>query len=169
MRGDLGGDDEAGVPRGSDFFLTPTMELCDYILPRAATWRARSLWSLSVPPTCRVRQKAIEPEYDTRDEREITYEIIKRMACDSDGMDTIEKQNDFRVRSLGMTFEEFKKKSYVSNPSATRNTRRGFSHAFGKSGALFFDPGEVRVRSAPLLPGEPETPVSAPELAEISL
>ena len=153
---------------GSDFFLTPTMELCDYILPPCSYLAREEL----VEPFCTpnlvgVRQKAIEPEYDTRDEREITYEIIKRMGLRFPmEWDTIEKQNDFRVRSLGMTFEEFKKKSYVLEP---------FRYKKYEAGGFHTPSGKVELYSSilekfgydplPFYQESPETPVSAPELA----
>jgi anaerobic selenocysteine-containing dehydrogenase len=153
---------------GSDFFLTPTMELCDMILP-PCSYLARDevVQGYHATNFFGARQKAIERDFDTRDEREMTYEIIKRMglAFPAD-WDTIEEQNEMRVRGMGMTFEELKHKRYFLGPVRYKKyEEQGFRTPSGKvelSSSILekfgYDP-------LPHYRENPETPISAPEIA----
>jgi len=154
---------------GSDFFMTPTMELCDILLP-PCSYLARDE---AVEFLCNVnivgaRQKVIEPEFDTRDEREITYEIIKRMGLTFPASwDTIEKQNDMRVAGMGLTFEEFKKKRYVTEPVRYKKYKQtGFDTPSGKVELYSSILERFGYDPLPYYQENPETPVSAPELAK---
>ncbi len=153
---------------GSDFFMTPTMELCDLILP-PCSYLARDE---VVEPMCTcnligARQKAIEPEFDTRDEREITYEVIKRMGLKFPAeWDTIEKQNDVRVKGMGITFEDLKKKSYILEPIRYKKYEaKGFATPSGKVELYSSIFEKFAYDPLPYYRENPETPVSAPELA----
>ncbi|MBE0558255.1 MAG: molybdopterin-dependent oxidoreductase, partial [Proteobacteria bacterium] len=120
---------------GSDFFLTPTMELCDIILPPCSYLaREEVVQGYHTTNFFGARQKVIGNDFDTRDEREMTYEIIKRMglAFPAD-WDTIEKQNEMRVRDMGMTFAELKRTWYFLGPIRYKKyEERGFRTPSGK-------------------------------------
>lgn len=152
---------------GSDFFMTPTMELCDIILP-PCSYLARDE---VCEPLCTgnligARQKAIEPEFETRDEREITYEVIKRMGLKFPAeWDTIERQNDMRVKGMGITFEEFKKKGYMTEPIRYRKYEgKGFDTPSGKVELYSSILEKFGYDPLPYYQENPETPISAPEL-----
>jgi thiosulfate reductase/polysulfide reductase chain A len=154
---------------GSDFFMTPTMELCDTILP-PCSYLARDE---VCEPLCTgnligARQKAIEPEFDTRDEREITYEVIRRMGLRFPAeWDTVEKQNDMRVNGMGITFDEFKKKGYMVEPIRYRKyEEKGFDTPSGKVELYSSILEKFGYDPLPYYQENPETPVSTPELAQ---
>ncbi len=153
---------------GSDFFMTPTMELCDYILPPCSFLaREEVLEPLCTCNFIGARQKAIEPEFDTRDEREITYQIIRRMGLKFPAdWDTIEKQNDMRVRGMGITFEDFKKKGYIIEPIRYKKyEEKRFNTPSGKVELYSSILEKFGYDPLPYFQENPETPISAPELA----
>jgi len=154
---------------GSDFFMTPTMELCDFILPPCGYLAREEV--LEPFCTCNfigARRKAIEPEFDTRDEREITYEVIKRMGLTfPTDWDSIEKQNDMRVKGMGITFEEFKKKGYIIEPIRYKKyEEKGFNTPSGKVELYSSMMKRFGYDPLPYYQESPETPISAPELAQ---
>lgn len=153
---------------GSDFFLTPTMELCDLILPPCSYLaREEVVQGYHATNFVGARQKAIEKDFDTRDEREMTYEIIRRMGLAFPAAwDTVEKQNEMRVRGMGMTFAELKRKGYFIGPVRYRKyERQGFRTPSGKielSSSILETLGHDPL---PHYLENPETPLSAPEVA----
>jgi len=154
---------------GSDFFMTPTMELCDIILP-PCSYLARDE---ACEPICTsnvvgARQKVIEPEYDTRDERDITYEVIKKMGLKFPAdWDTIEKQNQMRVKGMGITFDEFKKKGYVIEPIRYKKyEQKGFDTPTGKVELYSSILERFGYDPLPYYQENPATPITAPDLSK---
>ncbi len=100
----------------ADFFMTPTAELADYVLP-ATTWLERDECCNQQYMNCiAARQKAVEPMYESRDDVQMVIDLTRRIPwANRDYMpwESAEEFNDFRVRKTGMTFREFKEKGYV--------------------------------------------------------
>ncbi len=99
-----------------DFFLTPTAECADVFLP-AATWPERNDVGGEYNQKCMcVRQAAIEPVGEAREDAEIVIELAKLMKkkgyiTDDDSFikwSSLEEFNDWRLKDTGMTFEELK-------------------------------------------------------------
>ncbi|MFC1995309.1 molybdopterin-dependent oxidoreductase [Chloroflexota bacterium] len=154
---------------GSDFFMTPTMELCDIILP-PCTYLEREETSDSYcsPNMISARQKVIEPVGECRNEKDIDLELIRRMGLKPPTQwQTAAEYNDYMVKGMGMTYEDFKKKGYIVEPIKYKKyEERGFRTPSGKVelySSIFekfgYDP-------LPFYQENPETPVSAPELAK---
>lgn len=153
---------------GSDFFLTPTLELCDVILPPCTYLeREEPADSRLYPNMIAARQKVIEPVGECRNEKEIDLEVIKRMGLKMPVQwKTPEEFNDYCVKGLGITYEDFKKIGYVSeNIQYKKYEKEGFKTPSGKVelySTIFekhgYDP-------LPFYKEESETPISAPELA----
>jgi len=61
----------------ADFFMTPTAEIADYVLP-ATTWLEREELCNVYMNCISTRQKAIEPLYECWDDLKIAIELIKR-------------------------------------------------------------------------------------------
>jgi len=161
----------------ADFFMTPTAELADIVLP-VATWLEKD--EICDYPSytnyVSVRQKAIEPVYECWDDLKITLEIIKRMGVEGYlQWKNVEEYNDYRLRPMGITFEDLKKKAYIIEPMKYRkyesgllrpNDKQGFNTPSGKIelySSLFekfgYDPLPSYV--------EPQiSPVSTPKLAK---
>jgi thiosulfate reductase/polysulfide reductase chain A len=152
----------------ADFFMTPTAELADYVLP-ATTWLERDECCDEQYMNCiAARQKAVEPLYETRDDVRMSIDLVKRIPwADRKYLpwDSVEEFNDFRVQGTGMTFQEFKKKGYVTIDLSYKqyegkrfNTPTGkveiYSTIFEKHG---YDPLPTYVEPR-------ESPFSTPEL-----
>ncbi len=154
----------------ADFFMTPTAELADYVLP-ATTWLERDECCDEQYMNCiAARQKAVDPLYESRDDVQMVIDLVQRIPWANRKYlpwNSVEEFNDFRVQGMGMTFEAFKKKGAVSVDLQYRqyekagfNTPTGkvelYSTIFEKHG---YDPLPVYVEP-------PQSPVSTPELLE---
>ena len=153
---------------GSDFFMTPTLELCDVILPPCSYLERDEVEDLFYLNFVGARQKVIEPMYETRDDRWMDFEIIKRMGLElPTEWKTIEELNDYRVKGMGITFEELKKKRYVMEPIRYKKYEEtGFNTPSGKVELYSSILEKFGYDPLPSYTENPETPVSAPELAK---
>jgi anaerobic selenocysteine-containing dehydrogenase len=152
----------------ADFFMTPTTELADYVLP-ATTWLERDECCDAQYMNCvAARQKALEPLYESRDDVQMAIDLVKRIPwADRKYLpwESVEEFNDFRVKGMGMTFEEFKEKGYVSvDPSYKQYEKKEFNTPTGKVeiySTIFerygYDPLPTYVEPR-------ESPLSTPEL-----
>ena len=155
---------------GADFFMTPTMELCDIILPPTMWLEKEGLEEFYCNSGHRnfiaARQKVIEPLGETMDDAMMDLEIIKRMGME---MPVAWKSPrdflDFQLEDMGLTFEDLKKRGYVEEPiEYKRYEKTGFDTPSGKvelRSSIFekhgYDP-------LPYYAENELTPVSAPEL-----
>ena len=153
-----------------DFFMTPTAETADYVLP-ATTWLEREECCDEQYMGCAVaRQKAIEPVGESRDDMEIIIDLVRRLPwADRQRLpwkSTIEF-NDWRVKGMGMTFDEFKRRGYVSvEPAYYQYKKDGFRTPTKKVeiySTLFEKYG---YEPLPIYVEPPESPFSTPELME---
>ena len=157
---------------GSDFFMTPTLELCDLILP-PTMWLekdglAEVFYNAGHKDFIAARQKVVEPLGETMDDARMDLEIIKRMGLQKPmGWEKPQDFFDYQLAGMGMTFEEFKKIGYIAGTvEYKRYEKRGFETPSGK----------VELRSSLLekhgydpLPYYLEnkfTPVSSPDLVK---
>ncbi|RLC68887.1 MAG: molybdopterin oxidoreductase [Chloroflexi bacterium] len=150
----------------ADFFMTPTAELADIVLP-AATWMERDeICDYSYTNFISVRQKVIEPVGECWDDLKIAIELMKRMGLARHlPFQSVEQWNDYKLRGMGMTFADLREKAYIIEPmryekykEAGFNTPSGkvelYSSLFERNG---YDP-------LPYYEENPETPVTSPEL-----
>jgi thiosulfate reductase/polysulfide reductase chain A len=93
-----------------ELFMTPTAEMSDIVLP-SATWLERDEVT-DIKGVIAPRVKAIEPVGECRNELEVVFDILKRMGVKFyiDGVESVEDYNNFRLKSLGITFEDLKKR-----------------------------------------------------------
>jgi thiosulfate reductase/polysulfide reductase chain A len=112
----------------SDFFMTPTAELADYVLP-ATTWLERDECCDEPYLNCAAaRQKAVEPPPECRDDVQIGIDLLQRLPwADHDAMPwkTSGEFHEFRVRGMNMTFEQFKDIGYVAPTPVPRKYQQG--------------------------------------------
>jgi anaerobic selenocysteine-containing dehydrogenase len=106
---------------GSDFFFTPTMELCDVILPPTMWLEKDSIEEVYGHNGHRnfisARQKVVEPLGETMDDAMMDLEIIKRMGLEIPGpWRSSQDFFDYQLEGMGMTFEDLKKTGYVEEP-----------------------------------------------------
>ncbi len=123
---------------GSDFFLTPTMELCDVILP-PTMWLEKDgisevFYNVGEKDFIAARQKVVEPQGETRDDAAIDLEVIKRMGYDiPHGWQTPQDFYDYQLAGTGITFEEFKEIGYIQGDVVyKRYETEGFDTPSGK-------------------------------------
>lgn len=120
----------------ADFFVTPTAELADYVLP-ATTWLERDECCNVQYNTCLcARQKAIEPYFECRDDTQIVIDLAKYLPWANKHFvpwNSVAEYNDFRVKGMGITFNELKDKEYMVAPKKYRKYEsNGFNTPSGK-------------------------------------
>jgi len=152
----------------ADFFMTPSAELADYVLP-VTTW-------LETDEPCDIpymnfiaaRQKVVEPLYEAWDNIKIVLELIKRIPWADRKLvpwNTATECYDWLCKGADFTFEELKEKGYVVEPLTYKKYEQDkfatpsgkvelFSSIFEQHG---YDP-------LPSYVEPPEGPVSTPEL-----
>jgi anaerobic selenocysteine-containing dehydrogenase len=155
---------------GSDFFLTPTMELCDVILP-PTMWLEKDgisevFYHIGEKDFIAARQKVVEPLGDTMDDSMMDLEIIRRMGMEvPHDWKTPQDFYDYQVEGMGITFDQFKEIGYIQGEIVyKRYESEGFDTPSGKvelwSSILEkhgYDPLPYYAENA-------VTPVSRPEL-----
>ena len=155
----------------ADFFMTPTAELADIVLP-ASTWLEKDdmgdFPNLMYTNYLAAGQKAVEPLYECWDDRKILIELGQRVHWTGSTKlpwNNTAEINDATVKSLGMTYRELAEKGYLMEPlQYQKYLQRGFRTPTGKVelySTIFkkhgYDP-------LPTFHEPPESPVSTPEL-----
>jgi anaerobic selenocysteine-containing dehydrogenase len=159
-----------------DLFMTPTaMAFADIVLP-AATYPERDGfhhgWSLSCMGTI---NKAIEPVGECKSDMEINLELGKRLNPEAWPWENVQEMFDSMLKPAGATFVELRDMGYMFGPFDYRKYEKGLLRADGKPG-FNTSTGKVELYSTvldkcgldplPYFEEPPESPVSAPELAE---
>ncbi|MEM2314797.1 MAG: molybdopterin-dependent oxidoreductase [Candidatus Bathyarchaeia archaeon] len=160
-----------------DFFMTPTAELADYVLPSATYLECDDICdAFCYMNFIAARQRVIEPLYECRDDNEVLFELLRRMQVELPfPASTYREFLDYRLSDLGLTFEEFKEIGYIASEFIEKKYEKGFLREDGEPG--FRTPtGKVELYSTILekygydpLPEyvePPESPYSAPDVAE---
>ena len=92
---------------GMDFFMTPSMELCDYVLP-AASWIERPhmmlYWGVTAFNAC--YEQPMPALYERKDDYYLWKELAKRVGLENEWPDTLEGMYDLMLRPSGKTLKE---------------------------------------------------------------
>jgi anaerobic selenocysteine-containing dehydrogenase len=159
----------------ADFFMTPTAELADIVLP-VATWMERSSVQAFYQVTyddIHLQQKAVEVDACWSDYR-IVNELARRLGFGELMLGSEEELSDMMLQPSGMTFEEFRKKGRYTVPYTYKKYEQtgfgtpGFQNLHA-SGKVELCPQKLKALGFDPLPKhkEPfESPVSTPELAK---
>ncbi len=152
----------------ADYFVTPTAELADYVLP-ATTWLERDeLCDDGYTDYIAARQKVVEPCGEAWDDLKIVMELIKRIPwADRERIpwDSPAQCYDWMVTGMGLTFDEFKERGYYVAPRAYRKyEREGFDTPSGKVELAASRFAQLGYDPLPVYTEPPESPVSRPEL-----
>jgi len=147
----------------ADFFLTPTAELADIVLP-AATWLeydgvANDFWHYSyrIP-----RQKVVQIG-ECRSDHQIINELGKRMG--QEWGNSTEEDLDNVLEASGLTWQQFKKMPYLKAEMEYRkHERAGFSTPTGKVELYSTTIEKLGYDPLPQYREIPEGPVSQSEL-----
>ncbi|MFC1864344.1 molybdopterin-dependent oxidoreductase [Chloroflexota bacterium] len=149
----------------SDFFLTPTAELADIILP-AATWLEMNYlgeyW-------CRhgyvfPRRKIVQIGECWQDHK-IFNELGKRLGQEKYWFDTVEAAFDYILEPAGITWEQIKANPYIRGKMEYRkHENKGFSTPTGKVELYSTTFEKWGYDPLPRYREIPESPVSKPEM-----
>jgi anaerobic selenocysteine-containing dehydrogenase len=161
-----------------DHFLTPTAEMADIVLP-AATFLEfddvhAALAEAEMSGYVLAFQKVVEPVGESKSDNEVFIELSKRLGYPY-GFDNHKQMLDWMLEPIGMTFDQFKEKGWVSTSQRRLKHELGLLRSDGKPG--FDTPsGKVELHSEtlegmglssmPVYNEPPESPVSSPELAK---
>jgi anaerobic selenocysteine-containing dehydrogenase len=152
----------------ADFFMTPTAELADYVLP-AATWLERDdLCDDGYTDYIAARQKAVEPLGEARHDLDIVIDLISRIPWADRARlpwKSAAECNDWMLAGMGLTFAELARQGFYQEPRRYKKYEQaGFDTASGKVEltasrftGLGYDPLPFYVEPS-------ESPLSTPEL-----
>ncbi|MDP2916447.1 MAG: molybdopterin-dependent oxidoreductase [Dehalococcoidia bacterium] len=161
-----------------DFFITPTGELADYVLP-PATWLEREdvVDAFGYYGYVCARPKSIEPVGECMDDDEIAFALLKKMGLKFPipGVDSNRAMMDFQLKDAGMDFDEFCKRRVLYGKITEKKYELGMLRSDGKPG--FNTPsGKVELYSErmkqlgqdplPLHKESFESPVTTPRIAQ---
>jgi len=149
----------------SDFFLTPTAELADLVLP-AATWLemdyVAEFWKRH--GYVLARQKVIQVG-ECKSDHEMLNELGNRMGQKEHWWPTIHGALNAILAPSGLTFEEFAKRSFLRGKMEYRKyLKKGFSTPTGKVGLYSTRMKEWGYDPLPQFREPPESPISRPDL-----
>ena len=150
-----------------DYWLTPSAELADYVLPAASGWERPFLagnygGEQAVP-------SSIPGEYDHKTDFEIFRELGIRLEQEKDWpWKDLEEVYDYWLEPVGMSFREFMDKGgYVSRPAEFKKYERmGFATPSGKAELYSTIFEKLGYDPLPKYEEAFETPISRPDLAK---
>jgi len=153
---------------GSDFIMTPMMELSDLVLPPCTYLARNDIEHLFYDGFIAARPKIIEPECETRDERTIDLEILRRMKLKfPDVFGTVENYLDYCIKDSGLTFKELCEKGIVYEEVRYKKYETaGFKTPSGKVELYSSIAEKYGYDPLPYYQENPETPVTMPEIAK---
>lgn len=155
----------------SDFFMTPTAELADIVLPAAFYPECDQLVEAFGHPSSTVTavRKVVEPQGECRDDREVAIEIAKRMGRDVRPWQTLEDYFNWMLQYQGITYAELLKK-----PNSTLTFPRGYERYKTSTPPFNTPSGKVELYSQifeamgvdplPVFAEPPESPGRTPDL-----
>ncbi len=149
----------------ADFFLTPTAELADIVLP-AATWLEMDyigdFWKRHghILP----RRKAISVG-ECRSDHEMLNDLGHRVGQEEYWWDTFEGGLDYILKPMGITWQDFKKMDFIrGDVKYQKYKEKGFSTPTGKFELYSTMLEKWGYDPLPQFREAPESPVSTPEL-----
>lgn len=157
----------------SDFFMTPTAELADIVLPAAFYTEIDTLAGEYLYPANHIMAspRLVEPPGECRDDREVAIEVAKRMGRDVTPWNTVKDFLDWRLRYLGVGFDQLCRmpESQIPLPREFRRFERSdpaFHTASGKIELYSSVFDSIGVDPLPVYREPPESPKSTPRLYE---
>jgi len=155
----------------SDFFMTPTAELADIVLPAAFYQEIDLLVAAFGHPSSHVTasKRVVEPLGECKDDREVAIEIAKKMGVDVAPWESVKDFLDWRLKYQGLTYDELSKRpgSRITFPRKYKRFKKStppFSTASGKVELYSSVFEAMGVDPLPVFREPPESPVSTPEL-----
>jgi len=150
----------------SDFFMTPTAELADIVLP-SATWLEKDEIScISYENFICARQKVVDPLYECWDDKEMILELALRLGLKKwFPWNSVEEFNNWQLADMGLTFNDLKEKGYIFEPLRYRKYEtKSFTTPSGKIELYSSTLEKYGYKPLPYYQENPESPISTPEL-----
>ncbi len=148
-----------------DFFMTPTAELADVVLP-ASTWMEMDyigdFWKRHgyILPRRKVMQVG-----ECRPDHDMINDLANRLGLQEHWWDTFEEGLDHILEPMGKTWQEFKKMDYVRGELEYKKyEKKGFSTPTGKFELYSTLLKKWNCDPLPQYTEPPESPISTPEL-----
>lgn len=156
-----------------DIFMTPTAMLADYVLPGTAWIENPSIqWiekTEAILGADRILPKSIDGEYDRRDVYDVFRELGLRLSQDQYWpWETAEEVLDYRLKRLGVTWEEFRKRPWATPIGIKQKGYEevGFATPTGKVELYSTIYEKLGLDPLPNYEEPPESPISTPRLAK---
>lgn len=150
----------------ADYFMNPTAELADIVLP-AAHWAERDDIDDLGGGFVFAQPKAVEPLGECWDEKKILVELAKRLGL-KDYWKSVGEIMDYRLAEVGITFEQLKQVGQIERKVEYKGYEKSgkFNTPSGKV-ELYSDSFEqIGLDPMPVHAEPPESPISTPELAK---
>jgi thiosulfate reductase / polysulfide reductase chain A len=154
-----------------DFWMTPSAELADYVLP-AASWLERPVALLTGVRYCSLGEAAlpaqVEGKYDRRPDYALWQGLGVRMGQEKDWWPNFEKALDSIMATTGHGFYEFIRKnghSIIGPREERKYEKTGFGTKTGKCELYSTLLERLGYDPLPKFYEPPESPISTPELA----
>ena len=149
----------------TDFFMTPTAELADIVLPVATYLEIDSLHESEYMPAVGVIQKVAQIGECWSDYK-ILSELAKRLGLGNCFWEDCKQALDFILKPAGLTFDEFRKVGVISGSKQYgKYEKNGFDTPSGKVELYSSQLEEWGFDPLPVYHEPPESPYSEPELA----
>lgn len=158
----------------SDYFMTPSAQLADYVLP-SALWLERSfLWNYhNTTPVIRAGEAALPPSipgmYDRRNDYDFWRGLGIRLGQEEYWpWETVEDYYDYRLEPLGITFGELVKKGKIITKKSEykKYEKTGFGTPTGKIELYSTVMENLGYDPLPHYKEPPESPTRTPDLAK---
>jgi thiosulfate reductase / polysulfide reductase chain A len=152
----------------ADFFMTPSAELADYVLPVTTWLETDEPCDINYMNYIAARQKAVEPVHEAWDNVKIVLELIKRIPWADRKLvpwDTPDECYEWLYRDADFTFEQLKQKGYVVQPPRYKKYEQDrFATPSGKVELFSTILEKYGYDPLPYYKEPPEGPVSTPEM-----
>jgi len=150
----------------ADYFMIPTAELADIVLPAATYLEIDSLRNSENMPVTSVIQKVAQVG-ECWSDCKIFSELGKRLGLGEHFWETDEQTLDFILKPAGLTFDEFRELGILYGSKQYRSyEKNGFNTPSGKVELYSSQLEEWGFDPLPVYHEPPESPFSAPEMTE---
>ena len=156
----------------ADFFMTPTAEIADYVLPPAHWLERDDTCDLIYMNYIAARQKVLEPMAECWHDMKMSIELAKRIPwADRQYLpwDDVDEFNEELVSGAGFTFKELKERSCMMREVPLKYKRyeeKGFASPTGKVELYCTAFEKHGYDPLPFYWEPPESPESTPELLD---
>jgi anaerobic selenocysteine-containing dehydrogenase len=151
----------------SEFFMTPTAELADIVLPAAANFDFDEIAPYPTAGFIVAYPKIVEPQGECWSDMRMINELAKKLGLGEHFWADEREAIDLILKPSGLTSDEFKEKRVLQADKEYRGFEKaGFRTPSGKVEIYSQQLEELGYSPLPTYIEPPETPYSSPELAQ---